>query len=145
MERVHNKSNELHPDVHRKEGRDLNNVCNVENSSITQEIQQTSGVQSCVLAECNQSSQQASGAKRDKFYEKQRILEDLKSFMLSCNITVAKQMRELIVSSEKQKKQIRGFLQESREMNVAEAKHRNEALDVELQMSQKNTHELEAQ
>jgi len=147
MERVHKKSNESRPDVHQQEGRDLNNVRNDENSSINQEIQQTSGIQSCVLAECNQTSQQASEAERNQFYEEQRIMENMKSSILSCNIAVAEEMRKLIVSTEEQKKQIRDFLvmQESREMNVAEAKHRNEALDLELQISQKNIHELEDQ
>jgi hypothetical protein len=142
MERVHKKSNESRPDVHQQEGRDLNNVRNDENSSINQEIQQTSGIQSYVLAECNQTSQQASEAERNQFYEEQRIMENMKSSILSCNIAVAEEMRKLIVSTEEQKKQIRDFLvmQESREMNVAEAKHRNEALDLDLQISKKNIH-----
>lgn len=147
MERMHNKSNESHPDVHQQEGRDLHNIRKDENSSYNQEIQQTSGIQSCVLVECNQASQQASEAERDQFYEEQRIMENMKSSILSCNIAVAEEMRKLIVSTEEQKKQIRDFLemQESREVNVVEAKHRNEALDLELQISQKNIHELEAQ
>ena len=147
MERVHNKSKESHPDVHQQEGRDLNNVLSDENSPVNQEIQQTSGIQSCVLAEYNQTSQQASEAERNQFYEEQRIMETMKSNILSCNIAVAEEMRKLTVSTEEQKKQIRDLLvmQESREMNVVEAKHRNEALDLELQMSQKNVHELEAQ
>lgn len=147
MERVHNKSNESPSDVHQQEGRDLNNVRNDENSSINQEIQQTSGIQSCVLAESNQTYQQASEAESDQFYEEQRILENMKSSILSCNIAVAEEMRKLTVSAEEQRKQIRDFLvmQESREMNVAEAKHRNEALNLELQISQKNIDEVEAQ
>jgi hypothetical protein len=147
MERVHNKSNESHPDVYQRERIVLNDIQNNENSSVNQEIQQTSGIQNCVPAECNRTSQQASEEERDQFYEEQRILENMKSNILSCNITVAEEMRKLIVSTEEQKKQVRDFLvmQESREMNVAEAKHRNEALDVELQISQKNIQELEAQ
>jgi hypothetical protein len=147
MKQAHNKSNKLHPDVHQQEGRDLNNVRNDENSLINQEIQQTSGIQSCILAECNQTFQEASEAESDQIYEEQSILENMKSNILSCNIAVAEEIRKLIVTTEEQRKQIRDFLvmQESREMNVAEAKHRNEALDLEMQISQKNIHELESQ
>jgi hypothetical protein len=147
MKGVRNKSNESRPDVHQQQGRDLNNIRKDENSSINQEIQQTSEIQSCVLAECNQTSQQASEAERNQFYEEQRIMENMISSIFSCNIAVAEEMRKLIASTEEQKKQIRDFLviQESREMNVAEAKHHNEALDLELQISQKNIHELETQ
>jgi hypothetical protein len=146
MERVHKKSNESHPHVYQQEGRDLTNVQNDENSSINQEIQQTSGIQGCALVECNQRSQ-AAEAEHDQFYEEQRILENIKSGILSCNIAVTEEMRKLILSTEEQKKQVQDFLvmQESREINIAEAKHRNEAMNLELQISQKNIQELEAQ
>jgi hypothetical protein len=146
MERVQNKSNQCHLDFYQQEGRVLNDIQNDENLSVNQEIQQTSGTQNCVPAECNRTYQQAS-EECDQFYEEQRILENMKSNILSCNIRVAEEMRKFIVSSEEQKKQVQDFLvrQESRQMNVAEAKHRNEAMDVELQISQKIMQELEAQ
>jgi hypothetical protein len=145
MERENNNSNQCHSNVYQGEGRALRDTQNDENSSVIQEIQQTSGIQNCVPAEYNRTSQQASEGERGQFCEEQRLLENLKSSILSCSITAAEEMRKLIVSIEERKKQVRDLLimQESRETNVAEAKHCNEAMDLELQISQKNIQELE--
>jgi hypothetical protein len=138
MEGGNNNLNNFQRSVYQKERIIRNN----ENSSNNQEIQQTLGSQTGVSAECTRTLPES-----EKERNEQRMLENLKSDIRTWSIKSAEEMRNLIVSTEEQKKQVQDFvnLGNSREKNVAEAKHQNEAMGLELQISRMNVQELESQ
>ncbi|XP_021916559.1 coiled-coil domain-containing protein 18-like isoform X2 [Zootermopsis nevadensis] len=119
---------------------------NAENFVNNQGIQQTSGSKSHISAQYA-SILQAQESGSDQFHNENGLLENLRSNIWTCSVKTAAELKNLTVSTEEQKKQIQKFLevQESREKNVSEAKHRNEAMGLELQISQRNLQELEAQ
>jgi hypothetical protein len=138
MEAGNNDVHNFQLNVYQKERIIRNN----ENSATNPEFQQTLGSQTGVPAEYTRSLQ-----KSEKEREEQRMLENLKSNIRTWSVKSAEEMRKFTVSAEEQKKQVQNFLKvrNSRGKNVAEAKLQNEAMGLELQISQKNIQELESQ
>jgi hypothetical protein len=138
MQAVNNDVHNFQRNVYQKE-RIIRNNENLENN---QEIQQTLESQTGVPVEYIRTLQ-----KSEKEREEQRMLENLKSNIQTWSVKNGEEMRKLIVSAEKQKKLVQDFLKvrNSRGKNVAEVKLQNEAMGLELQISQKNTQELESQ
>jgi hypothetical protein len=141
-----NNSNRVQPVVCQQGRRISKEIRNTENSVNYQEIQQTSGSPNHVSAEYTSVSQTPESGS-DQFHYEHGLLENLKSNVWTCSVKTVTELRNLIVSTGEQKKQVKKFLevQELREKNISEAKHRNEAMGLKLQISQRNLQELEAQ
>jgi hypothetical protein len=148
MQEENNSSDQFQPDIYQQGRRIIfKEIRHNENSTINQEIQQTAGNQICVSAEYTLNSQEASENEGSQLYDEQITLENVKSNIWTCSIKTAEDLRKLIVTTENHKKQVEELVkvQESRKKNVSEAKHQNEAMSLELEISQRNTQALEAQ
>jgi hypothetical protein len=145
MQRENIISSQTQPDVYQQRRRIRKEIRHTENLVINQEIKQTSESQNHAFADYASTSQ-APESERDQLHNEHGMLENVKSNIWTCSVKTIAELRNLILSTEQQKKRVQKFLkvQESREKNVAEAKHRNEAMGLELQMSQRNLQELEA-
>jgi hypothetical protein len=140
-----NNSNQVQSVLH-EQGRIRKEIRNAENSVNYEEIRQTSGSQTHISEECTPLSQ-APESGGDQFHYEHGLLENMKSNIWACGVKTSEELRNLIVSIKEQEKQVQKLLEvrELREKNASEAKDRNEAMSLELHISQGNLQELESQ